>query len=107
MTIPSFQVLERTQNIHSNCILEASAGTGKTYSIENIIVRLLIDEENSCLLENILVVTFTKAATADLKSRIRQSIQKALSIIESHQIEGAPDYLSRLARKSRIQAALC
>ncbi|MBA3603113.1 MAG: UvrD-helicase domain-containing protein [Parachlamydiaceae bacterium] len=115
MTIQPFQVLERSQNIHSSYVLEASAGTGKTYSIENIVVRLLIDENTPCTLENILVVTFTKAATADLKSRIRQSIQYALAILYSCQIDDAPDYLialleqeesSQLYAKRQLENAL-
>lgn len=99
MQIQPFQVLERKQEIHASYLLEASAGTGKTYSIENIVVRLLIDEKNPCTLENILVVTFTKAATADLKARIRQSIQKALLILQSHQSDGAADYLIEVLEK--------
>ncbi len=65
-------------------ILEASAGTGKTFSIEHIFVRLLLGEIE---LEEILVVTFTRAATRELKSRIRSNIEKAISGLEGGAID--------------------
>jgi exodeoxyribonuclease V beta subunit len=63
-------------------LLEASAGTGKTFSIEHVVVRLLIESEE-IEIEQILAVTFTRAATRDLKRRIRANIEEALSRIQS------------------------
>jgi len=60
-------------------LIEASAGTGKTYTIENLVVRLLT-EKLELSLENILLVTFTEKATSELKLRIREKIEKALSM---------------------------
>ncbi len=57
-------------------LLEASAGTGKTYSIQNIVLRLLL--ERDFLLENILVVSFTNASAAELRGRILEIIHQAL-----------------------------
>lgn len=94
--IKPFNVLERTQQIHSSYLLEASAGTGKTYSIENIVVRLLIDKTFPSTLDNILVVTFTKASTSDLKERIRKNIYKTLAILTHKSEEDPPDYLKAL-----------
>ncbi len=71
----SFDVLSRELNVLGHRFLEASAGTGKTFAIEHIVVRLLI--EKGLLLEQILVVTFTRAATRELKMRIRANIAKA------------------------------
>jgi len=56
-------------------LLEASAGTGKTFAIEHIFTRLLL--ESSLQIEEILVVTFTRAATRELKGRIRANLEKA------------------------------
>jgi exodeoxyribonuclease V beta subunit len=56
-------------------LIEASAGTGKTYAITSLYVRLLV--EQGLLPENILVVTFTEAATKELRDRIRQRIRDA------------------------------
>ena len=38
----NFNVLDRSLKLHQHYLLEASAGTGKTFSIQNIVVRLLI-----------------------------------------------------------------
>ncbi|MBA3958616.1 MAG: UvrD-helicase domain-containing protein [Parachlamydiaceae bacterium] len=86
-----FDVLDRSQNLQRNYLLEASAGTGKTFAIENIVVRLLLDREDLPI-ERILVVTFTRAATRDLKMRIRQNIQKALTHLKTRS-PSSPDYL--------------
>lgn len=60
-------------------LIEASAGTGKTYTIAGLYVRLLlghgIDQPKTC--QQILVVTFTNAATGELRDRIRNKIQLA------------------------------
>lgn len=62
-----------------NCI-EASAGTGKTYTISHLYLRLLIEKNYS--IDNILVVTFTNAATEELRSRIRLLIKIARDMLE-------------------------
>lgn len=51
------------------CLIEASAGTGKTWNICALYVRLLLEKQLT--VEQILVVTFTNAATAELRDRIR------------------------------------
>lgn len=95
-----FDVLSRHENMHGSRLLEASAGTGKTHSIENIVVRLLIDTETPIQLESMLVVTFTKAATEDLKIRVRENIFKAAELcrewIATNEQTAAPDYLIAL-----------
>jgi exodeoxyribonuclease V beta subunit len=50
-------------------LIEASAGTGKTYAIEGLFMRLLLERRLS--VGEILVVTYTNAATAELRERIR------------------------------------
>lgn len=59
-------------------LLEASAGTGKTFAIEHLILRLLL-ESADLNLKNILVLTFTEKATGELKDKIRQRIAKRLT----------------------------
>ena len=58
-------------------VIEASAGTGKTYTIEYLVLDLLLNTDSS--IEEILVVTFTDKATAELRSRIRGLLERALS----------------------------
>lgn len=60
-------------------IIEASAGTGKTFTIAAAVTRLIA--EDAVPLEQILVVTFTRAATAELKGRIRQRIVATLAAL--------------------------
>lgn len=50
--------------------LEASAGTGKTYTLERLVYRFIVEKELP--LESILVVTFTNKATRELEERIRK-----------------------------------
>lgn len=92
-----FDILNRAEDLSGSCLVEASAGTGKTHSIENIVVRLLIDTTFPLALEKILVVTFTRAATEDLKVRIRENIFKMSSFckrkLEGQTIDSIPDYL--------------
>ncbi|QBF84758.1 exodeoxyribonuclease V subunit beta [Shewanella maritima] len=60
-------------------LIEASAGTGKTYTISGLYLRLLLGHGGQAPLtcEQILVVTFTNAATEELRDRIRKRIQLA------------------------------
>lgn len=67
-----------------NRLIEASAGTGKTYTISGLYLRLLLGDvtgnaqgEKPLTCEQILVVTFTNAATEELRDRIRRRIQVA------------------------------
>ena len=53
-------------------LIEASAGTGKTYNIEGLFVRLVL--EKHLQVDQILVLTFTNAATEELKARIRNKL---------------------------------
>ncbi|QXP88510.1 exodeoxyribonuclease V subunit beta [Methylococcus capsulatus] len=57
-------------------LIEASAGTGKTWNICGLYLRLLLEQERE--VQNILVVTFTNAATAELRERIRSRIVETL-----------------------------
>ncbi len=73
-----------TVALHGRHLIEASAGTGKTYSIANLFLRLLLEPHPSqtnnkpLRVEQILVVTFTNAATDELRGRIRKKIEEAL-----------------------------
>lgn len=77
--MPSFNVLSAEQDVYRNTILEASAGTGKTFSIENLVVRLILEQDLS--IERILIVTFTKAATRDLRVRVRKNITRVIEML--------------------------
>ena len=61
-------------------LLEASAGTGKTYTLVLLFLRLLL--ERGLAVDQILVVTFTRAATSELRDRIRRRLREALDWYE-------------------------
>ncbi len=66
--------------LESSNLIEASAGTGKTYSIAILTLRLVL--EKKIPIQQILMVTFTKAAVAELETRIRQFMRNALKASE-------------------------
>ena len=57
-------------------LIEASAGTGKTYNITRLYLRLLL--ERKLTVQQILVMTFTKDATEELKSRVEKVLRDAI-----------------------------
>ena len=69
-------------------LIEASAGTGKTYTITTLVVRLIVEQEAT--VERLLVVTFTNAATAELRDRIRGRIRQAAAAMERGELSGDP-----------------
>ncbi len=62
--------------LEGRALIESSAGTGKTYAIAERYVRLLL--ERKLRVEQMLVVTFTHAAVAELTDRIRKKIKVKL-----------------------------
>ncbi|WP_154103874.1 exodeoxyribonuclease V subunit beta [Eikenella corrodens] len=74
-------------------LVEASAGTGKTYSIAALFTRLVVLE--GWAPENILVVTFTEAATAELKNRLRARLGEVLAALQSGETP-ADEFLQHL-----------
>jgi exodeoxyribonuclease V beta subunit len=62
-------------------LIEASAGTGKTFTISTLCLRLIL--EQGVPVEQLLVVTFTEAATAELSQRIRDRLRAALRAARS------------------------
>ena len=62
-------------------LIEASAGTGKTFTIAGVYLRLVLEERLD--VSRILVVTFTEAATKELKERIRKKLKDAETAFEA------------------------
>lgn len=62
-------------------LVEASAGTGKTFTLATLVTRLVV--ERGLRVGQILAVTFTEAATQELRKRIRERLQLALELIDS------------------------
>jgi len=67
--------------LSGSALIEASAGTGKTYTIATLFVRLLLERRLS--VSEILVVTFTRAATSELRERIRRRLHEVIAAIDA------------------------
>lgn len=83
--------------LHDIRLIEASAGTGKTWTIAALYLRLVLGHTEPgvpLLPPQILVVTFTKAATAELRERIRTRLSQAAEAFRGHLADD--DYLTRL-----------
>ena len=75
------------QRLHDGAYsIEASAGTGKTYSIALLWLRLLVEQKLQ--VDQILVTTFTTAATAELKDRLLASLRKAIAAAKGEAVGG-------------------
>ncbi len=108
--LPVFDV-----DLHGVQLVEASAGTGKTWTLCALLLRLLL--ERGLALNQILVVTFTKAATAELRERVRGRLEETRRALDGAPPSGdpfVPTLLSRLRGlghedallKSRLDLAL-
>ncbi|MBS0225277.1 MAG: UvrD-helicase domain-containing protein [Proteobacteria bacterium] len=69
--------------------IEASAGTGKTYTLATLVTRLVV--ERGLRLGQILAVTYTEAATQELRKRIRQRLQLTLDLIDAPPVDEDSD----------------
>ncbi|MFV8437372.1 exodeoxyribonuclease V subunit beta [Vibrio owensii] len=83
MSVPT-PLQTMTFPLHGARLIEASAGTGKTFTIAGLYLRLLLGHGTAdtkhrvpLTVDQILVVTFTEAATAELRDRIRARIHDA------------------------------
>src|SRR5438105_4092014 len=63
-----------TIDLAKHAVIEASAGTGKTHTIEQLVLRILVETETP--LDKILLVTFTEKATGELKERLRNTLDR-------------------------------
>lgn len=81
-------------------LIEASAGTGKTWTIAALYILLLLEKELRP--EQILVVTYTKAATSELRERIRRRIADTLDLYAGRR-SATDDPLEQLLMTDRVQ----
>lgn len=90
-----------TTPIEGRMLLEASAGTGKTYSLMRVLLRLLV--EKGIELDRILVVTFTNAATDELSSRLRSNLTELIEQIRLNKSGSFNDLLDSWGEKKYSQ----
>jgi exodeoxyribonuclease V beta subunit len=66
-------------------VIEASAGTGKTFALAGLVLRLLLEPDGAAPppgIDQLLVVTYTNAATDELRERIRARLRSATDAFE-------------------------
>ena len=67
--------------LDQDLLIEASAGTGKTYALTTLAARLIVEKDQR--IERLLIVTFTVAATGELRSRIWRTLREALDEVRT------------------------
>ena len=102
-------------------LVEASAGTGKTYAIAALVTRFVAgdlaghDLAEGVAIDEVLVVTYTRAAAAELRDRIRDKLQRAADYLAGGALPPGEDWLRvfdagshrvRQRRTERVRQAL-
>ena len=70
-------------------LIEASAGTGKTWTLSALLARLIVEKKQS--VDQILAITFTKAAAAELRDRIRRRLVELHTHLDENSVK-SEDY---------------
>jgi exodeoxyribonuclease V beta subunit len=119
------QLAPLTFPLHGSRLIEASAGTGKTWTIAALYVRLVLGHggengfQRPLLPADILVMTFTRAATRELSNRVRERLVEAASYFRTHEerepkqrdeyldklLESYPDHSAQQQAAHRLQLA--
>ena len=86
-------------------LLEASAGTGKTYALARIFLRLVVEE--GVEVGKLLTVTFTKAATEELRGRIRELLVDALASFQGDTLPEEDPTITRLKKLESVSVEEC
>jgi exodeoxyribonuclease V beta subunit len=94
-------------------LLEASAGTGKTYSLTALVARYVAEE--GLRADELLMVTFTRAAAAEMKQEVREQLLRALNALNAPDSEKLDPWLANLRnctadelvlRRGRLETAI-
>ena len=75
-------------------VIEASAGTGKTYSLSALVVRHVA--ERGVAASELLVVTYTRAAASELRDRTRRALVAAVAALDSQQVPADQAWLASM-----------
>ncbi len=98
--------------VGTSLLLEASAGTGKTWQIAHLVARLVAEQELP--IDRILLITFTTAATAELRDRVRRRLAELQQALRQEELPESADSLlrglcegpQRAPKLARVTAAL-
>lgn len=96
MRVAAESPLDTTLDGH--LLIQASAGTGKTYALTTLVARLVVEAGHD--IDELLVVTFTNAATGELRDRIRRTLAATLAQLrDPESTHAAEDQAATLARR--------
>jgi exodeoxyribonuclease V beta subunit len=95
----SFDILNAQQPIEGSFLIEASAGTGKTFTIEHTVLKLV--QEKKIPLHKILLLTFTQASQKDLMERVFSRLKKGgiFGFLEEMPILTFQKFITRFLQK--------
>lgn len=86
-------------------LVTAAAGSGKTAVLTERVVSLLADKENPVQADRLLIVTFTKAAAAELRGRISRRIEEVIRETAAEKGRNAPEVVQLHSQKIKLQRA--
>ncbi|MGB8406547.1 MAG: UvrD-helicase domain-containing protein [Mycobacterium sp.] len=108
----SFDLLGPLPSPATTTVLEASAGTGKTYALAGLVTRYIAD--GVATLDQMLLITFSRAATRELRERVRNQLVNTVAALDNppddaddlirHLATGTSEEL--VARRDRLRDAL-
>jgi exodeoxyribonuclease V beta subunit len=111
-TTGSFELLAPLPAGPNTTVLEASAGTGKTYALAALVTRYVAEGRAS--LDDMLLITFSRAASQELRERVRDQLVRAAEALDdparadddllTHLVTGTADELAD--RRLRLRDAL-
>src|SRR3954451_12259598 len=113
VTMKPFDLLGPLPAERSTTVLEASAGTGKTFALAGLVTRYIA--EGVATLDQMLLITFSRAATQELRDRVRRQIVDSVHAfadpsgagdnqVVAHLLVGTPEELQN--RRQRLRDAL-
>lgn len=100
----NFDVLLRDVDVNQHILCEASAGTGKTFTIEHLFIRRLLTAPRSAV-RDIAVLTFTNAVADELVLRLSRALDKAIEDLRSKNEQAADYILAIIEKDSHLEAA--
>ncbi len=89
-----FDLLGPLPAARSTTVLEASAGTGKTFALAGLVTRYIAEGEAT--LDQMLLITFGRAATQELRDRVRRQIVDAVVAFDDPSLVGDNQVVAHL-----------
>src|SRR3954451_20328313 len=99
----NFDLLGPLPEARSKTVLEASAGTGKTFALAGLVTRYVA--EGAATLDQMLLITFGRAASQELRERVRDQIVHALKAFDDASLVGDNQIVEHLVKGSADERA--